>query len=119
MNISKIASFVQGLARETTAGKLEWYEFDGNVFATDVKSVRVAITSNETGAFDELDYVLTFTKIPDEIRITTVTDVDLKGSLNNPYAVMHGLYESARLRALGLDTLLDEVLDEFDDDIPF
>ncbi|GAB1846367.1 hypothetical protein MyNCGM683_11960 [Achromobacter xylosoxidans] len=119
MNSLKIASFVQGLARETLAGNVKWYETEGSAFATDVKSVQVAIDFNETGAFDELDYILTFTKMPDNIHIITVTDVDLKGALSNAYGVMQGLYNNARLQALGLDTLLDEVLDEFDDDIPF
>jgi hypothetical protein len=122
MDIERVVHFLKGLQAQSAKGLVEWVETNPGEYSTHVKSIRVSFTTRQTDSpFDEVDYVMTFWAMPEEVFIASYTDVDLKDDLRGSYSFFKGLYDDARLSATGLKQKLDEALGAFGDpdDIPF
>lgn len=114
MSDSKVARIIQGVARQTNAGKIDWEvtESEGTFQASFPNySIRLSYTEAEMG----LDYW--FTIINNEgLVIESVSDVQLRPELDGAFKIMESLYVNSRRVALGVDKALDELLNIFDED---
>lgn len=111
---SKIARIIQGVDRQTKAGKIDWEttETEGVFQASFANySIRLSCSEAEAG----LDYW--FVIINNEgLAIESVSDVQLSQEINAAYRFMENLYVNARRAALGVDKALDDLLNIFGDD---
>lgn len=114
MSDSKIVRLIQGIVRQTNAGKIDWEVTESEeVFQASFPnySIRLSYTTSNMGT----DYWLTI--MNDEgLVIESVSDVQIKSELEGSYRIMEGLYSDARRVALGVDKALDDLLSIFDED---
>lgn len=114
MSDSKIVRIIQGVIRQTNAGKIDWEVTESeDTFQASFPnySIRLSYTESNMGK----DYWLTIIN-NEGLVIESVSDVDVKSELEGSYKIMEGLYANARRVALGVDKALDELLNIFDDD---
>lgn len=111
---SKIVRIIQGVVRQTNAGKIDWDVTEReDVFQASFPnySIRLSYTESAMG----VDYWLTV--LNDEgVVIESVSDVDVRDELDGAYKIMERLYANARRVALGVDKALDDLLTIFDED---
>lgn len=122
MMYDKHFRLIEKLIRQTKMGKLEWRSAaDGNGFQISFRTNAVLI--RERNISGSLDYII---DLIDEMGsvVESFTDDELNDaegiSAGGKYFERMGLLlELARRSALGSDKVLDSILDDLGDDIPF
>jgi len=114
MSDSKIVRLIQGVVRQTDAGKIKWEVTETEeTFQASFPNYSIRLSYSESNMGK--DYWLTI--INDEgLVIESVSDVQIKSELEGSYRIMESLYVNARRVALGVDKALDELLNIFDED---
>lgn len=123
MDIEKVANFLRGLKTRTLKKEIAWYQDDDRqAFSANVKAAKVTLMCLEDeNPFGEPDYAVTFRRASDDTFIISYNDSQLKDALPGAFHFMEELYKVIRMQVLGLDDILYDALDEYDDenDIPF
>lgn len=126
MAYAKQMKLVQKLADLTRVGSLEWKpSVKNDVFQLSFRDNTIRIGQNVLPGFEGArDIQIQLINGEGEL-VESFTDVDLENDIENPrppgnwYPLMSDLYESARRIALGAEKVLDELLSDLDDIIPF
>jgi len=112
MSNTKIVRLIQGIVKQTEAGKINWEVTESEeVFQASFPnySIRLSYTASDMGT----DYWLTIMNDEGSV-IESVSDVQIKSELDGSYRIMESLYSNARRVALGVDKALDDLLNIFD-----
>jgi hypothetical protein len=114
MSESKIVRLIQGVVRQTSAGKIDWEVTEREeVFQASFANYSIRLSHSEADM--GVDYWLTIIN-NEGLVIESVSDVQVRDELDGAYKIMEGLYANARRVALGVDKALDDLLNIFDDD---
>jgi flagellar hook protein FlgE len=117
MSMEKQLTLVQRLLSKTKAGNLDWKE-SGLQGAFQVSFRNNSILINRAGSHDE-DIMVSLVNENGDV-VETFKDNDIRGEYSDADArLMFDLYEMARRTALGSEKVLNSILKELDDDIPF
>lgn len=123
MALEKQGQLVQALLRQTRAGKLDWKPTAiDDAFQMSFKNYSVLIAPIKK--FNSVDYQISLVNA-EGVVAEAFTDTDLSSRLGEPagggtwFSRMNDLFELARGTALGSEKLLNEILKELDDDVPF
>lgn len=112
MSYEKIAKVVDSLIVNTGLGKILWKEstFDENAFQYSTANSSIVI-QNIHRDFDNSDVCI---DIYDKTgkKVESVTDNELNQFFEMPYVKMKNLYDLARRQALGVEKILDNLLEE-------
>ncbi|MCF5044146.1 hypothetical protein GIW79_27235 [Pseudomonas sp. PA-7-1E] len=112
MSNSKIVRLIQGIVRQTNAGKIDWEVTETeDVFQASFPNYSIRLSYDESNL--GTDYWLTIMN-GEGVVIESVSDVQIKTELEGSYKIMEGLYSDARRVALGVDKALDDLLSMFD-----
>ena len=123
MASEKHRKLVETLHRKTAAGKLDWREADlileSDVYQLDLamNSLRISRSTNSDG-----DDLIVISLLNGEAKVVeSFSDEDIEPDTNDRvyFRLLRDLYEMAGRRAMGSDKILDDILTELDDDIPF
>lgn len=133
--LDKRVGLVKGLLKKTKAKELNW-EITGyeTTFQTAFPEYTIQIGEYHT-SYSQHDYLITIQN-KDSVDIDNISDEELYPVWNEAYKNMRELYQLARRQALGVDKVLDDLLQELgvekedyeledpnsinnDDDIPF
>ena len=114
MSYEKIAKLAESLIVNTQAGKVKWKEstFDENTFEYSGPSSSITVscqTRRDQHGEPEEDIVLKFYNDEGKL-VESVSDVDLSSFIIDSYQYMKSLYETARRQALGVESILDNLL---------
>lgn len=109
MSYPKIAKLITVLLQQTGNGSLKWDQTEhSDMFQASFPRFSVRIYQKDLNPI-EIDYALQIINDEGEI-VEEVSDPDLKHVLENPYAKMRDLHDSARRSAMGVEEALDEIL---------
>ncbi|WP_458718197.1 hypothetical protein [Pseudomonas gregormendelii] len=114
MSESKIVRLIQGVVRQTNAGKIDW-EVTEREEVFQASFTNYSIRLSQTEADMGVDYWLTIIN-NEGLVIESVSDVQIREELDGAYRIMESLYANARRVALGVDKALDDLLNIFDHD---
>ncbi|MGB6119263.1 MAG: hypothetical protein WBF87_13700 [Mesorhizobium sp.] len=120
MSNDKLRRLVESLHRQTSAGRLDWKEdqltFSGNSYHLNLSlnTVRISETTGNSGRAISIQLIDENGKIVDNF-----TDEDIDRSDHKYFGIMVEIYEMAARNALGADKVIDAILNELDDDLPF
>ncbi|ULO25242.1 hypothetical protein [Methylocystis sp. SB2] len=125
MAYAKQMKLVNKLVELTNAGELEWKQSVKNdVFQLSLRDNTIMIKLNHDD-FDIPDVEIDLINGDGQL-VESFTDSNLRADNESPeemrdkwYSLMSDLYESARRIALGADKVLNEILSDLDDKIPF
>lgn len=112
MSYAKIAKVVDSLIINTELGKIIWKEnlIDENTFKYSSANTSVIIGKKQHD-YDEFSiFIEIYDKNGKQIEI--VTDDDLSGFFDSSYQKMDNLFAVARRQALGVEQILDNLLEE-------
>lgn len=112
MSYAKIAKVVDSLIVNTELGKIIWKEnlIDENTFKYSSANTSVIIGKKQHD-YDEFSiFIEIYDKNGKQIEI--VTDDDLSGFFDSSYQKMDNLFAVARRQALGVEQILDNLLEE-------
>jgi hypothetical protein len=116
MEASKFTKFIKILSEKIEKKELEWVQESNYEFRTLVGKNMIAVGVRPADSeYDTEDY---YVSIYDHLGINfldSVTDVDLKRELDGSFTLMKNLYRMARHKALDLDGILDNLIDELED----
>lgn len=124
MSVAKLATIVTKLQNATKRGKVEWgqtekegvYEATFPDFAIHL-SFRPTIETDQEP--DAVDYIVSVYN-SSGIMIESVSDIELRSVMNEPYKILDSLYQLAKGYALGTEQTLDSIISTLDEeDIPF
>lgn len=111
---------VETLHSKTAEGKLDWREADfqlvNEAYQIDLamNSLRISKTTNQDGA----ELIVINLLNSDGRIVESFSDEDIDTD-HRYYNMMKDLHEMASRRALGSDEVLDSILSELNDDLPF
>lgn len=110
MNYEKIARVIRALSRSAAAGATSWRELDSQTaYEADFAQYAVRISAEQTEDANAVSkYKLEIIK--DDRVIETVTSDQLKAALPASAFILREMYDAARKKALGVDEVLDEIL---------
>ena len=126
MSLIKQQKLVDLLLERTRKSKLEWQTtLADNAFQISFRDNSVRLEQVETGG-NEPDYVVSLINSEGNV-VENFSDVDLwqdqkdlsESDRKNYYRALAELYALARRTALGSDKVLNSILNELDDEIPF
>lgn len=119
MSLQKHARLVELLLRRSNAGVLEWKEgIEVSTFQVSFKDKSVRIRHNEYGGRVSYEVDL----INEEAAVVdTFSDEELDREDGGSFwfSQLRDLFEVARRTALGSEKVLNDILSELEDDIPF
>ncbi|WP_311220756.1 MULTISPECIES: hypothetical protein [unclassified Acidovorax] len=123
MEYEKVVRLLRALSDKTGEGKIKWIERTSNCYEATVGKATVSIAeyydSDIDPDFEEPDYTLAFSKGYGSEWIDSFSDSELREVMSDSFATMRSLYKNAKRSAKGVSKLIDDMLDELDDDIPF
>jgi len=121
MAVDKRKQLTRMLLKKTENGSLEWQESpnDGFFVAFKENSVRISSLERRTGMLFTLSVINNRGEV-----VETFTDEELDRSEGTEigaewYQALRELFELSRRSARGADKVLNEILNELDDGIPF
>jgi phosphoribosyl-dephospho-CoA transferase len=120
MSSEKQQALVRKLGHLTEAGILDWQEtVEESMYqvALPAHTIKIWTTPNEDS--DDLVDVWIAIINAQGNEVQRFSDVEIGGSSRAWYELMLKLYEQAKSKALGVDAVLDEVLQELNDILPF
>ncbi len=126
MALEKQGRLVKALLKRTRAGEVDWKPtVNENGFQVSFKDNSVLIERVERPREEVVDYRISLINSEGAV-VEQFTDVELNEDLGSEtssgsswFKSMNDLYELARRTALGSDKILNEILGEIDDEIPF
>jgi hypothetical protein len=123
MSLEKPRKLMDILGRRTVAGEIDWQETFPDMFQVSFRDNSVQISMHVHEANETTTYTVSLLNGEGEVA-DRFTDEDLdKDQFGAPgqlwYRKLGELYAMARRRARGADKVLDDILKEVDDDIPF
>lgn len=119
-SLERALAQVQALHRRTREGKIEWRETDDlRTFQTESGEFDLRIRSIPDRDYPEPDYALDVYSRSSGRKIETISNVTFRPLLDhiteeglNPYIVLQQTYEMARRKALGVDDVLESILQD-------
>lgn len=124
MSYAKEAALVQKLARLTSTSAIDWKPaVQPNTFQVSFRENTVRISTRGGSAIEDPDIEIQLLNGSGEV-VERFTDVDLKndeevGAAERWFVLMKDLFAGARKTALGADRILNEIISDLDDIIPF
>lgn len=121
MELQKIVTLIERLSEKTTEGTVKWEEslFANSIYETQVGKHNIFVRERHEEEMSDPDYFLGFYNSAHE-EIDSFSDRDLRDVMSSSYKIMRELYRAAKRQALGVNKMVDDVLNELDDDdIPF
>ena len=123
MSLEKPRKLMDVLVKRTEAGLVDWMETLPDIFQVSFKDNSVQIRMVVDRENETVTYVVSLLNGEGE-TVDKFSDEDLDndqfGNTGGPwYAKLASMFGMARRRARGADKVLDEILKEIDDDIPF
>jgi hypothetical protein len=123
MSLEKPRKLMEVLVRRTRAGEIDWQESFPDMFQVSFKDNSVQLRMEVDDHNERVTYSVSLLNSEGEVA-DRFTDEDLD---NDQYGTtgqrwfkeLGQLYGMARRRARGADKVLDAILKEVDDDIPF
>ncbi len=129
MAYGKEMKLVTKLSELTDAGMVDWQpSIHEGTFQVSFRDNTLRITTKPTESFEEPEEAVDVeVQLLNEsgVLVEKFTDIDLQNDDENKevrghwYRLLRKLYEAAKKRALGASKVLDEILAELDDIIPF
>ena len=122
MDMEKQARLVRHLFRKTNEDDLEWQTSAAGTFVVSFRNNGVQLRRGDTGAQSPIFFV---DLINDQGEVVeTFDDEDLDraataGTGGEYFQLLGNLFELARRSAMGSDKVLNDLLKELDDEIPF
>ena len=114
MTTEKYEKIVDGLARKTANDELEWKETaDPNTFQVSFVNYSITIEERYVPEQNLPDYLVTI-RNSEGNAIDSFSDTFLDQRSMGYYKVMRDIYQKARRQALGVDSALDEILNELE-----
>jgi hypothetical protein len=118
MSNSKVGALLEGVIANTKSGKMKWQESHlANRFDLNFPNSTISIqpTINNSGLFDEEGFRITIYN-GSGTQIETFSDYDIKDEWaekqRSSIQDLKELYEDARRQALGVDIVLDELINQ-------
>ncbi len=116
MSYEKIAKVVDSLIVNTELGKIKWKEssLERVGFEYSTQSTTVTITCEED--YNSGQSIVVLKIYNDEGRLVeSVNDYELSEFIRQPYISMKNLFETARRQSLGVESILDDLLEQLPD----
>lgn len=116
MGNPKLAKILLFLADKTSAGTITWEETARpGVFQTSLSDYTIQLSQWENEVLPEdPDYMIQVRNTDGQI-IDEARDEQLKEDMQEPFKIMHALYESARRVAMGVEQALDDIISGLQD----
>lgn len=112
MNYDKIARVIRALSRSAEAGATSWRELDSQTaYEANFAQYVIRISAEVTGDTNAVPSKYKLEIIRGERVIETVTSDQLKAALPASAFILREMYDAARKKALGVEDVLDEILD--------
>lgn len=123
MSYEKLYRLVEGISAKTETGNVDWETtINEGVYQTSLSNYSIQIRSENSYNSSDEDYILTILDAQGNV-IEEVSDVSLNQnkdannrSHNNYFMMFKNLYGSARRQALGVEKVIDTLLDQFAND---
>lgn len=115
MNFQKHQRLINSLIAKTERGKLDWKPSSVGTEAFEVSFAGSGLRIREDPGRSGNDVAVDLVNANGDI-VETFTDEDLGDGW---YSIMYSLFEMARRVAMGSDKVLNDILLELDDEIPF
>lgn len=126
MPYHNIEIFIEKLLKKSLLGMVKWEPTaDENVFKVTFSKYIVTISKHTERdieenkfSYDEEDssyYVLSLYNIK-EILIDRISDTDLVDQIEDAHSYFKGIYDSARRISMGIDEVIEELIDELGED---
>jgi ketosteroid isomerase-like protein len=117
---SKIERLIRQLLAKSNEGKVKWERtVDTGEFQAAFPGYSVRVHSRPSQYSDALDYFLELRDDEGEL-MEVISDSDLSAEMRNAtpnaYAIMKDLFEVARRTAMGVESALDTILSELEDE---
>jgi hypothetical protein len=123
MSLEKPRKLMEVLVRRTRAGEIDWQESIPDLFQVSFKDNSVQLRMETDDRNETVVYVVSLLNSEGEVA-DRFTDEDLDNDQYGKtgelwFKELGQLHNLARRRARGADEVLDAILKEVDDDIPF
>jgi hypothetical protein len=118
MTTDKHRKLVSLLLSQTRRGKVDWKEsVNGGAFQVSFANNSLRISEHETER--SIDYVIELIN-NEGVVVESFADPELETDQNQVwFRDMKELYETARRTVLGSEKVLNEIINELEDDLPF
>jgi hypothetical protein len=111
MNYEKIARVIRALSRSAAAGATSWRKLDSQTaYEAEFAQYAVRISAEQTEDANASPSKYKLEIIKDDRVIETVTSDQLKAALPASAFILREMYDAARKKALGVEDVLDEIL---------